>query len=46
MQIHEPILTRDEGATLEADFGACYAELAGAGVPINLVVYYDDVSGD
>nr|BAU71146.1 METE; cobalamin-independent methionine synthase [Parachlorella kessleri] len=43
-EIHEPILTRDDGATLEADFGACYASLAGAGVPINLVVYYDDVS--
>lgn len=45
LQIHEPILTHSGAAELEGDFQACYAELAAVGVPINLVVCYDDVTG-
>lgn len=44
-QVHEPILTRSGSAALAAEFGACYAALAAVGLPINLVVPYDDVEG-
>ena len=41
--MHEPILTRSGSEELAADFESCYAVLAAAGVPLNLVVPYDDV---
>lgn len=44
-QIHEPILALSGSEALGPDCRACYAWLAGAGVPINLVVPYDDVPG-
>lgn len=45
MQIHEPILTMSGSEGLAADCAACYAELAAVGLPINIVVAYDDVPG-
>lgn len=44
-QVHEPILTRSGSAALAAEFASCYAELAAVGLPINLVIPYDDVEG-
>jgi 5-methyltetrahydropteroyltriglutamate--homocysteine methyltransferase len=41
--VHEPILTRSGSSALAPEFAACYAELAAVGLPINLVVPYDDV---
>ncbi|EFN57923.1 hypothetical protein CHLNCDRAFT_141995 [Chlorella variabilis] len=42
VQIHEPILTMSGSEGLAADCAACYAELAAVGLPINIVVAYDD----
>lgn len=39
------MLTRSGSAALAPEFAACYAELAAVGLPINLVVPYDDVEG-
>lgn len=46
LQVHEPILTLEHAAGLQADFQACYAKLAAAGVPIHVVVPYDDVASE
>ena len=43
VQIHEPILTLSGAADLKADFAAAFAAFAEVGVPINLVVPYDDI---
>ena len=45
LQVHEPILTLDGSASLRSDFEECYNQLAAVGVPLNLVVCYDDVPG-
>jgi 5-methyltetrahydropteroyltriglutamate--homocysteine methyltransferase len=37
VQLHEPILTHSDAASLKADFEATYKALAAIGVPINLV---------
>ncbi|PSC76117.1 5-methyltetrahydropteroyltriglutamate-homoc ysteine s-methyltransferase isoform A [Micractinium conductrix] len=44
VQFHEPFLTKSSAEGLAADCAACYGQLAAAGVPINLVVPYDDVA--
>jgi len=36
VQLHEPILTHSEAASLKADFEATYKALSAVGVPINL----------
>lgn len=43
VQVHEPILTTHRAESLKSDFGATYGQLAKAGLPIDLVTYYDDV---
>lgn len=45
MQVHEPILTLSGSEALEGEAAACYALLAAQGVPLNVVVPYDDVPG-
>ena len=45
-QVHEPILVTGKATALQADAEAVYAALAAAGVPIHLVLPYDDVSED
>lgn len=45
VQLHEPVLCTDKGAAAGAVFAAAYAELAKAGVDINLVACYDDLVG-
>jgi hypothetical protein len=45
LQIHEPVLTLSGSEELTAGAAACYAALAAEGVPINIVVPYDDVPG-
>jgi hypothetical protein len=45
MQVHEPILTLTGSEALKEEAGACYACLAAEGVPLNVVVPYDDVPG-
>lgn len=42
-QVHEPILTLSGSEALAADFQACYRQLAGEGVELDIVVPYDDV---
>ena len=42
-QIHEPILATGGAASLRNDTEAAYATLAAAGVPLHIVVPYDDV---
>ena len=44
MQVHEPIFTSGKAGSLRSDAEATYAALAAAGVPISLVIPYDDVS--
>jgi Cobalamin-independent synthase, N-terminal domain len=44
LQIHEPVLAAAKAGTLRSDAEATYAALAAAGVPISLVIPYDDVS--
>lgn len=44
-QIHEPILTLSGSEELAADCSAAYRELAAVGLPINIVIPYDDVPG-
>ncbi|KAK9821557.1 hypothetical protein WJX81_005017 [Elliptochloris bilobata] len=43
VQLHEPILTHSDAASLKADFEATYKALSAVGVLINLVTYYDDI---
>jgi 5-methyltetrahydropteroyltriglutamate--homocysteine methyltransferase len=43
VQMHEPILTTHRADSLKANFSSTYAELSKAGLPIDLVTYYDDV---
>ena len=43
VQIHEPILTTTDAASLESDFKTTFAEFEKAGLFINLVTYYDDI---
>jgi len=43
VQIHEPILTTHRADSLKANFSSTYAELAKAGLAIDLVTYYDDI---
>ena len=43
VQIHEPILTIADAASLESDFTATFAEFEKSGLFINLVTYYDDI---
>lgn len=43
VQIHEPILTIADAASLESDFKTTFAELEKSGLFINLVTYYDDI---
>lgn len=46
LQMHEPVLALGTANELQADFESSYSQLAGVGVPLNLVVYYDDVEED
>ncbi|KAL6774393.1 METE1 [Auxenochlorella protothecoides x Auxenochlorella symbiontica] len=46
VQMHEPVLALGTANKLQADFESSYSQLAGVGVPLNLVVYYDDVEED
>ena len=43
VQIHEPILTIADAASLESDFATTFAEFEKSGLFINLVTYYDDI---
>ena len=43
VQIHEPILTIPDAASLQSDFEATFAEFEKSGLFINLVTYYDDI---
>lgn len=43
VQIHEPILVAPEGPELQKVFESTFAEFGKAGLPINLVTYFDDV---
>ncbi|DBB12610.1 TPA: hypothetical protein ACH3X3_005396 [Trebouxia sp. C0006] len=43
VQIHEPILTIADAASLESDFATTFAEFEKSGLYINLVTYYDDI---
>ncbi|KAL4539572.1 hypothetical protein Ndes2437B_g02062 [Nannochloris sp. 'desiccata'] len=43
VQIHEPVFTGASAVDLRADAEATYAALAAAGVPISMVIPYDDV---
>ncbi|MBN2003801.1 MAG: 5-methyltetrahydropteroyltriglutamate--homocysteine S-methyltransferase [Anaerolineae bacterium] len=43
VQLHEPVLVRGDAADDRAVFETTYAELARAGVAINLVTYFDDL---
>ena len=43
VQIHEPILTIVDAASLESDFKTTFAEFEKSGLFINLVTYYDDI---
>ena len=43
VQIHEPILTIADAASLESDFKTTFAEFEKSGLFINLVTYYDDI---
>ncbi|KAK9811094.1 hypothetical protein WJX73_002072 [Symbiochloris irregularis] len=43
VQVHEPILVAPEGPELQKVFESTFAEFSKAGVPINLVTYFDDV---
>lgn len=45
LQIHEPVLTLSGSEELGPDCSACYAQLAAVGLPINVVVQFDDVPG-
>lgn len=44
MQVHEPVLAL--GLDVRADIERSVAALAGAGVPLDLVTYYDDLAED
>lgn len=46
VQIHEPALVFGNASDFKDCCEGVYMELSGAGVPINLVTYYDDVVGD
>ena len=43
VQVHEPILTIPDAASLEGDFKTTFAEFEKSGLFINLVTYYDDI---
>jgi 5-methyltetrahydropteroyltriglutamate--homocysteine methyltransferase len=43
LQIHDPILVFNDSTQLKAHFQIVYAELAKAGLDINLVTYFDDL---
>ena len=43
VQFHEPILTTHRADALKGNFQSTYEQLSKAGLPIDLVTYYDDV---
>jgi 5-methyltetrahydropteroyltriglutamate--homocysteine methyltransferase len=43
VQVHEPALALSDASDLQSAFESSYAVLSAAGVPINLVTYYDDI---
>lgn len=44
MQLHEPILATGEAISLQKDAQSVYSGMSAVGVPIHLVVSYDDVA--
>ena len=43
VQVHEPILVTPDSSSLKSAVEHTFAELSKAGVPINLVTFYDDL---
>jgi len=43
VQFHEPVLVLSDVEEMRSTFERIYGDLAGVGIPINLVTYFDDV---
>ena len=46
VQVHEPILVTPDSSSLKSAVEHTFAELSKAGVPINLVTFYDDLGSN